>query len=257
MADEFVGRGLPLSADGLAAATAKAGIGLPELWSVIFVETPGCGFIADRRPTILFERHHFFRRSGGKGPSDISNPDAGGYASTKAEEYARLHRAIAIDRRAALESTSWGLGQVMGFNAKLAGFADAESMVKAMVDNEDAQLAGMMSFIVSAKLAKALQEHRWDGFAAGYNGSNYKINDYDGKLARNFAKWSAGKLPDLRVRSAQLALVYLGHKPGPVDGQWGRRTGEAVTAFQKAAGLATSGELDDATFAQLRAAAKV
>ncbi len=256
MADEFVGRGLPLSAEGLKAATAAVGIGLPELWSVIFVETPGCGFIADRRPTLLFERHHFFRRSGGKGPSDISSSDVGGYASSKGEEYVRLQRAIAIDRRAALESTSWGLGQIMGFNAKLAGFADAEAMVKAMVESEDAQLLGMMNFIVSAKLAAPLKDHRWDAFAAGYNGSAYKINDYDGKLARNFAKWSAGPLPDLRVRSAQLALIYLGRKPGPVDGQWGRRTGEAVTAFQKSAGLPETGKLDDATFARLTADAK-
>ena len=256
MADEFVGRGLPLSAAGLAAATARAGIGLAEIWSVIFVETPGCGFIADRRPTLLFERHHFHRRSGGKGPADISDPSAGGYAATKAEEYERLERAIAIDRKAALESTSWGLGQVMGFNAKLAGFADAETMVKAMVDGEDAQLLGMMNFVVAAKLAAPLKEHRWDAFAAGYNGSNYKINDYDGKLARNFARWSAGTLPDLRARTAQLALIYLGYKPGPVDGQPGRRTGEAVSAYQKAAALPVSGTLDDATFAKLCADAK-
>jgi hypothetical protein len=31
---------------------------------------------------------------------------------------------MALDEQAALRSASWGIGQIMGFNAKEAGFAD-------------------------------------------------------------------------------------------------------------------------------------
>jgi hypothetical protein len=43
---------------------------------------------------------------------------------------------MTFDEQAALESASWGLGQVMGFNAKTAGFADVHAMVDAMVAGE-------------------------------------------------------------------------------------------------------------------------
>jgi hypothetical protein len=34
---------------------------LPVLWSVVVVETSGCGFLPDRRPRILFERRILVR----------------------------------------------------------------------------------------------------------------------------------------------------------------------------------------------------
>jgi len=45
----------------------------------------------------------------------------------------------------------------------------------------------------------------------------------------------------------QLLLQEAGHNPGPVDGQWGPRTQSAMADFQRAKGLAVSGEPDAAT----------
>jgi hypothetical protein len=45
----------------------------------------------------------------------------------------------------------------------------------------------------------------------------------------------------------QLLLQEAGHNPGPVDGQWGPRTQRAMADFQRAKGLAVSGEPDAAT----------
>jgi hypothetical protein len=45
----------------------------------------------------------------------------------------------------------------------------------------------------------------------------------------------------------QLLLQETGHNPGPVDGQWGPRTQSAMADFQRAKGLAVSGEPDAAT----------
>src|SRR5512147_1186377 len=121
---KFTGAGTPLSEIGLNSAAEDVGAGLPALWAVMTVETRGCGFLPDRRPQILFERHVFHERTGGKYSSrapGISNPAAGGYGPAGAHQYDRLESAMQLDRKAALESTSWGLGQVMGFNAATAG----------------------------------------------------------------------------------------------------------------------------------------
>ena len=53
--------------------------------------------------------------------------------------------------------------------------------------------------------------------------------------------------PDPTVEAVQQALVERGFDPGRVDGAMGRRTRGALRAFQRAAGLPDTGEVDDAT----------
>ena len=106
-----------------------------RMWAVLGVETSGCGFRPDRRPKILFERHVFSRETDGRwdrSHPELSNSTPGGYSGGGPDQYLRLQKAMALDRRAALRSESWGVGQVMGFNAVNDGFADVEKMVDAM-----------------------------------------------------------------------------------------------------------------------------
>src|SRR5437879_6105925 len=106
---DFVGKSLALSTDGLSAVADSLSIQAPEIWSVLSVETSGCGFLADRRPPILFERHIFSKLTNGQhGISDVSNPQAGGYGPSGANQYLRLANAIQLNRTAALQSASWG-----------------------------------------------------------------------------------------------------------------------------------------------------
>ncbi|HEY1494014.1 MAG TPA: N-acetylmuramidase domain-containing protein, partial [Candidatus Solibacter sp.] len=65
MAD-FVGASTPISAGGLHQATQLLGSGAAEIWTVLEVETKGFGYLSDRRPAILFERHFFHRLTDGK-----------------------------------------------------------------------------------------------------------------------------------------------------------------------------------------------
>jgi hypothetical protein len=255
----FESFGLPLSEAGLAKASGDIGIGLPALWAVMTVETKGCGFLPDRRPLVLFERHVFHDRTNGRFDAtapDLSNRDPGGYGAGGAFQHGRLARAIALDRRAALESASWGLGQVMGYNAASAGFADVEAMVKAMSSSEDAQFQGMAGFITANKLSRFLQQGDWENFARRYNGPGFKKNRYDEKLADEHARYLKGPLPRLRLRAAQLLLTYRGFNPGPVDGWFGKKTKGALAEFQQAKGLPATGELDDATFSALESEAE-
>jgi hypothetical protein len=53
------------------------------------------------------------------------------------------------------------------------------------------------------------------------------------------------------VRSVQQALNDKGYNPGPVDGQWGPNTEDAVRRFQQASGLPQTGELEGSTLAAL------
>jgi len=249
----FIGTSTPLSQDGLDTATECVGTAAAELWTVISVETSGCGFFDDRRPQVRYERHIFYRLTQGRFPvSDINSPDAGGYAGGPAE-YDRLTGAMALDQNAALQSASWGIGQVLGENYRAAGFSDPASMVAAMCGAEDAQILAVCKFLTSNGLDRALRNHDWAGLARGYNGPNYSQYSYDTKLLQNYQKYSAGPLPDLAVRAAQLMLTFLGHNTGGVDGVNGPRTGLALMAFQTAKGLPATGAVDDTTMTALRA----
>jgi len=64
-----------------------------------------------------------------------------------------------------------------------------------------------------------------------------------------------GFLPDLTVRTAQVALCYLGFNPGLIDGVRGPSTRAAIRAFQAQRRLHATGTLDPVANEQLLAAA--
>lgn len=251
---EFVGKSLALTGDALSAASDVLSVNTPEVWTVLAVETKGCGFLPDRRPPILFERHVFSKLTHCRFDiCDVSNPKPGGYGPAGASQYTRLATAIAMDRQAALQSASWGMPQIMGEYFKEAGFSSVEQMVASMADSENAQLAAFVAFLKSKGLDRDLKLHNWKSLAIGYNGKDCEINQYPEKLEAQFAKFSAGPLPDLTVRTAQLYLSYAHFDPGPADGMMGAKTRKALSMFQSQRGLPQSGEADDATLAALQA----
>lgn len=244
----FQSQGRPLSGDGMNYICGILGVSEPEVWAVVTVETRGFGFLQDRRPQILFERHIFHKLTDGRydaGNADISSPKTGGYIGGSGE-YPRLEKAMQLDQTAALQSASWGIGQVMGSNYEVAGFNSVDDMVAEMVKDENAQLLAMANFIKGNGLDSALQHQNWETFARGYNGTNFKKNEYDIRLAAAHAKFKVST-PDLALRTAQAALLYLGFDPGAVDGVRGRRTHSALMQFQERSGLPETGELDHDT----------
>ena len=245
---------MPLTAQGIEACAARLSVHPAEIWTVLHVETRGCGYFADRRPVILFERHIFSRKTGHRFDAqapDISNPQAGGYAGGVGE-HERLAKALALDEQAALESASWGLGQVMGFNATDLGYASAGEFVSRMMVSEDEQLAALAAFIQKNGLADALRKHDWATFARGYNGPGYEKNHYDKSLAEAYQHLTSRPLPDLGVREGQLLLMYLGFEPGSVDGALGPHTLAALHKFQGQNSLPTTSGFDAATLEALR-----
>ena len=182
------------------------GVGEDELHMVLDVETRGGGFDRQGRPKMLFEPHIFWRELG-PGPKRDAAVEKGlaypkwGHRKYPRDSYPRLLDAMEIDRDAALRSASWGLGQIMGFNCKLAGYGSAEEMVTAFLESEGEHLAAMVQFIVSAGLDDELRDlaaldrptrpEDTVGFVRGYNGSGYKKNRYHIKAAAAHNKWRA------------------------------------------------------------------
>ena len=173
---------------------ALIGVGEDEIHAFLDVETSGHGFDAQGRPIVLFEPHVFYRNLSGAARAQavaagLAYPRWGERPYPR-DSYPRLKAAVAIDETAALRSASWGLGQVLGENHTAAGFATVQVMVEAMKADEKLQLLAAVNFIKTNRLDDNLRNHDWAGFAKGYNGSGYRKNAYDTKLANAYRKWS-------------------------------------------------------------------
>lgn len=161
--------------------------------AVTEVEARGSGFYGSGRPKILFEAHIFSKRTRHK--YDATHPDISSLKWNKKlykggeKEYERLEKAMSLDRSAALQSASWGLFQIMGFNYQMAGFDSVDAYVEAMFESEGRQLDAFVNFIKAAKLDGHLRAKRWARFAQGYNGPAYAENEYDKKLLAAYEKY--------------------------------------------------------------------
>ena len=169
------------------------------LRAVIEVEAKGGGFNADGTPVILFERHIFRRRLIANGKEslavqltkerpDICNTTMGGYGKYS-QQHNRLSDAAKYDRTSALESASWGIGQVMGFHWKSLGYPTLQSFINTMYRDEVSQLDAMIRFLKVNNLDLHLRNLNWAAFARGYNGASYAVNKYDVKLAAAYDKF--------------------------------------------------------------------
>lgn len=195
---DFKGAAYKLTPEDMQLVAEEAGIEFAALRAVMAVEAAGSGFDAAGRPKILYEPHIFYRLLTEEAKREAAI-EAGlayhkwglqPYPKGSDAQYERLMRAMEIDQSSALKSCSWGLGQIMGSNHRLAGFGDVETMVFACMDGEAQQVRMMVEFIRSAKLLDAVKRRDWAAFAKGYNGPAYAKNQYDAKLAQAYARFA-------------------------------------------------------------------
>ncbi|WP_281632513.1 N-acetylmuramidase family protein [Flavobacterium luteolum] len=170
------------------------------------VESNGKGFLIDGRPKILFEGHIFWRELEKRGV----NPRIYVNANTQdilfenytkkyyvggTAEYVRLEKAknLGTDKKiadAANSSASWGLFQIMGFNAVSIGYSSVDEYVEKMNKNEGEHLKAFGLFLEKNNLIGLLRNKNWGSFALKYNGPAYKTNKHDEKLMRAYQKYS-------------------------------------------------------------------
>ncbi|MBT2339466.1 MULTISPECIES: N-acetylmuramidase domain-containing protein [Pseudomonas] len=181
---------------------------LASVYAVNEVESRGKGILANGKPVILFERHIMYRqlatpRHEDDRPDELKqhadqlavanpglvNPKPGGYAGGTAE-HQRLSNARLIDDTAALESTSWGAFQIMGFHWQRLSYDSVQAFVADMNAGESQQFAAFVRFIqTDPVLHKALKARKWAEFAKLYNGPDYQRNLYDIKLHRAYERY--------------------------------------------------------------------
>ena len=166
---------------------------------ILELDGPG-GFIdGPHLPKILFEAHKFHKYTNGRFTKSHPNLSSrrwnrklyiGGQG-----EWARLHAAMKLDRRAALMSASVGGGQIMGFNYKLAGYNSVEEFWTAQKTSEREHLEAFANFIINSRLGRALRQvsrrHAdCKAIAKGYNGSGYWMHKpgYHIRIARAYDK---------------------------------------------------------------------
>jgi hypothetical protein len=103
----------------------------------------------------------------------------------QAAEWETLARARAIDEHAAISSTSFGLGQVMGFNYKLAEYPSPTAMFEDFQTSGVAQALGMLRMIKNVpKQLKALKALDFPAFVASYNGAKIGTSKNAGYVTR-------------------------------------------------------------------------
>lgn len=191
-----------LTPGDVAAVAGQLGVEAAAVQAVCTVESSGSGFLSNGDPKILFEGHIFWRQLKKQGidpaPLAAANPDIIYEHWTRSHykggigEYDRLNRAIAINREAALNSASWGMFQIMGFNYKSCGYNSVDNYVSAMYVSEGKHLEAFGKFISSVNLVRFLKVKDWASFAKGYNGPGYATNHYDTKLATAYQQALAG-----------------------------------------------------------------
>jgi hypothetical protein len=246
------------------AAAAELGVPLEVLKAVTAVEARRDGFISGTDlPVILFEGHKFHQFT--RGVYSARYPDISHAKWTRQNykggrgEYDRLIRAIRIndgEPDPALQSCSWGMFQIMGFNHELAGYGTVREFVNAMSMGEDAHLRAFVRFIEATKLAGPLRDQKWQDFAKRYNGAGYQVNAYDVKLANAFtearmrldAEGAGGELDIERGDAAalQTALNVAIAAGLEVDGWIGPMTERAIRKLQAREGMPETGKVDQA-----------
>lgn len=227
----------------------QIGVGEDPLHALLEVETRGTGFDKHGRVIMLFEPHKFHHHLR-KNPEKQRQAIEQGLAYPKwrrgypPESYTRLEAAMKIDETAALKSCSWGLGQVMGENYRMAGYESVSDMVASFAENEDNQLQGMINFVKAAGIDDDLR--RLDKkLKAGqrilpgdcipivrvYNGPKFAENDYHNRFARSINKWARIKdtpwAKDLNLK--QVAAQEEAENFQPEEAEGGAGEGQVET----------------------------
>lgn len=160
----------------------------------IEVETGGRGFNSDGKIMIQFEPHWFKK----KAPYAPSGKWSVNKVDMQSKEWIAFNDAFGKNRDAAMESTSIGLGQIMGFHWKRLGFKSVGEMWDFAKLSLEQQIWQIAKFIdTDTALKNAIRNKDWFTIAKIYNGSGfmevarkYGREPYNISMAKAYTKYS-------------------------------------------------------------------
>ncbi|MBI3960308.1 MAG: DUF3380 domain-containing protein [Chloroflexi bacterium] len=161
--------------------------------AVLLAESGGHGFAPGpngSRMIIRFENHIFYDRWGRNNRESFDRhfayaqgqtwtghrwrPDPNApwqeFHGNQPKEWQVYEFATGLDRRAARESISMGLPQMMGFNALAVGYPHVDAMFDAFASSEARQIFGFFDFVRSKAGISSLRSRDYPTFAGIYNG---------------------------------------------------------------------------------------
>jgi hypothetical protein len=142
-----------------------------SLMAFIEVESGGLGFAKDTNKIIIQFEPSWFKR---KAPYLPTGKWSVNKVERQSQEWIAFNDAFKLNPNAAMESTSIGVGQIMGFHYKRLGFKSVGEMWDNAKVSEFNQVKQMAKFIASdTKLLKALKSKNWHLVATYYNGGGY------------------------------------------------------------------------------------
>lgn len=139
--------------------------------SFIEVETGGRGFDSNTGKIMIQFEPAWFRKKAPYAPSGKWNLNK---VEVQNKEWPAFNDAFAKNQDAAMESTSIGLGQIMGFHYKRLGFATVGEMwdhAKESLENQIWQIAKFID--TDRNLKQAIKDKDWFTIAKIYNGSGF------------------------------------------------------------------------------------
>jgi len=136
------------------------------------VETGGRGFAEDTGKILIQFEPAWYRKVTHYAPSGLWSVNK---VDVQSKEWMAFNDAFRLNREAALECTSIGLGQIMGFHWKRLGYESVHAMWNDAKLSLERQIWQICKFIsTDIKLQSALKAHDWDGVASIYNGSGFR-----------------------------------------------------------------------------------
>lgn len=165
----------------------KAGWDYAVLNAIISVESGGIGFASDTGKIIIQFEPVWFRKKAPYAPSGKWSVNG---VERQSQEWTAFNDAFRINPDAAMESTSIGMMQVMGFHWKALGFDSVGAMWDYAKESEANQIDLAIRFCKNnSKLDLAIRNKDFPTIAYYYNGAGYKKYNYDSRLLNAWLKY--------------------------------------------------------------------
>ncbi|MFT4304998.1 MAG: N-acetylmuramidase domain-containing protein, partial [Candidatus Woesearchaeota archaeon] len=155
-----------------------------KLFAILNVESSSQPFYSDGHPIVRFECRRYNSRVSGEEMVPCETTYNQPYGIGAHTNYEAFKHALTLNRNQALLQTSFGLGQVMGFNYNLVGYSSVEEFYSSMF-NENNQALAFLDFIKSNnQIFNELKNENtnWDIIAHFYAGPGYAQINHHVKL---------------------------------------------------------------------------